>query len=273
MRKLAFVMAASMTLAGCVSPYFLAKLGRISGPVVIMWVGENKFVYVPGRKDQSFAFETATTGRVIEPGLMYTDGGSIPRFTQAFQGFSPWGYGPAYVIHDWIFYGRHCYVDRNLPGQEFYEDATRFADVNGDSLKARDHPRYKPISFDESALVLAEVIKTLVDYGQVPPRNVPAELISMAVDSPFALALWNQEGACDGQRVDPRHIAIAWLRTVGKNRLPPPTWRLSAGEVIEAQKYFGYAEQFIRSVSPDGLPPKQGTKPPIVDQTVVSQSN
>lgn len=271
MRKFVCVIFLSLTLSACVSPYFLAKLGRMSGPVVIVWVGENKFVYVPGRKDQSFAFETATTGRVIEPGLMYTDGGSIPRLAQAFQGFSPWGYGPAYVIHDWIFYGRHCYVDRNLPGQQFYADAARFVDVNGDSLTPEGHPRHKPISFDESALVLAEVIKTLVDYGQVPPRNVPAELISTAVDSPFALALWNQEGACEAQRVDPRHIAIVWLRTVGRNRIPPPTWRLSDGEIQEARKHFGEAEQFIRSISPNGLRPKQGAEPPANSDLIISQ--
>nr|WP_249779640.1 DUF1353 domain-containing protein [Bradyrhizobium sediminis] len=34
---------------------------------------------------------------------MYTDGGSIPRIAQIFNGLSPWGFGPAYIVHDWIF--------------------------------------------------------------------------------------------------------------------------------------------------------------------------
>jgi hypothetical protein len=113
---------------------------------------------------------------------------------------------------------------------------------------------------------LAEVIKTLEDYKQVPPRNGPAELISSAVDSPFAMTLWNAEGACDVQRVHPRHIARVWVQTVGKNRQPPSTWKLSEWEKREARKYFSEAERFLKSVSPDALPPKQKTVPPIVSQ-------
>src|ERR1019366_6291836 len=67
-------------------------------------------VYIPSPAS-SFAFTTTRSGKVIQPGLMYTDGGSIPRIAQIFGGFSPWGFGPAYAVHDWIFFGRHCILD------------------------------------------------------------------------------------------------------------------------------------------------------------------
>jgi hypothetical protein len=44
-------------------------------------------------------------------------------------------------------------------------------------------PPLPPVTFDESALILAEVIRTLADSGQVPQERVAPELISAAVDS------------------------------------------------------------------------------------------
>lgn len=238
MRKIAVAAALLLSLAGCVSPYLMAKLGKIGGAVTTIWVGADKFVYVPGDEGNNFAFETASTGRVIAPGMMYTDGGSIPRVAQIFKGFSSWGFGPAYVVHDWIFYGHNCYVD---PASSSYNDVVRFDDVNGVNGSA-------PISFDESALILAEVIKTLVDYGQVREQVLAAELISSAVDSPIALALWDRKGACDEHRVIPFHIAVAWLTVKGETLHPPKTWKLSEAEEIEAKKEFPRARAFIKSL-------------------------
>jgi hypothetical protein len=256
-----------LPLTACVSPYFEAKLGRISGSLATVWVGEEKFVYVPARSHQTLKFETATTGRLIEPGLMYTDGGSIPRFAQVLKGFSPWGYGPAYIIHDWVFYGHHCYLDRGLPNQNRYADARRFADVNGDPSLPHGHPRRHAVTFHESALILAEVVKTLIDYGQVQPRSTPGELISAAVDSPLAAAIWDREGACTDGRVEPRHIAIVWLRTYGDmDRDPPRTWKLSAWEIQEARKHQASARRFLESVNPMAPPPRQPARAPTVAQ-------
>jgi len=39
---------------------------------------------------------------------MYTDGGSIPRAFWVFRNYSPWGYGPAFIIHDWLFHMQNC---------------------------------------------------------------------------------------------------------------------------------------------------------------------
>jgi hypothetical protein len=238
MHRLALIVVTTLSLAGCVSPHLLAKTGQIAGPVVTMWVGADKFVYVPGMEGQNFAFETATTGRVIAPGMMYTDGGSIPRVAQIFNGLSPWGFGPAYIVHDWIFYGRNCYVDQE-PAE--YNDIARFDDVNGKNGS-------QPIQFDESALILAEVIKTLVDYGQVHEQVLAAEIISSGVDSPIAFALWNRRGNCAAHRVSPFHIAVVWLSVLGEGKSPPKTWKLSDWELVEARKEFPRARLHIKSL-------------------------
>ena len=58
--------------------------GKIRGQLLVIWVGEDRFVYWPFTNDpltfalgpdlqQKLGFQT------IRPGLMYTDGGSIPR--------------------------------------------------------------------------------------------------------------------------------------------------------------------------------------------------
>lgn len=236
----------TLLVNGCASPFFEAKVGKMGGPVTTMWVGPDKFVYVPGPPNTNFAFETATTGRVIAPGLMYTDGGSIPRAARIFKGFSPWDFGPAYIIHDWIFYGRHCYVD---PADAKYDDPKRFADVNGFNGS-------RPISFDESALILAQVIKTLVDRGQVNAWNFAGQIISSAVDSSFAAALWDAKGACRWMRVEPPDIAIVWLATTrNENELPPVTWKLSKWEIEQARLHFPAARAYIKSLDPAQSPP------------------
>ena len=195
-------------LAACASPYLEAGLGRINRPIDVVWAGADKFIYVPGPPGRNFGFETAQTGRIIEPGLMYTDGGSIPRIAQIFRPFSPWGYGPAYIVHDWIFYGRYCELDA-ADVDPAYEDYKRFADVNGDPRRPNT-PYYHRISFHGSAQVLAEVIKTIEDNQQVGLHKVPAQFITSAVDSLFASALWEAHNQCSRLRVTPRHMLMPW---------------------------------------------------------------
>ena len=75
--------------------------------------GSGRFVYVPspGRPLTFHRRSHDATVRTIVPEMMYTDGGSIPRQAQLFRGFSPWGFAPAYMVHDWIFVARHCLTD------------------------------------------------------------------------------------------------------------------------------------------------------------------
>ena len=56
-------------------------------------------------------------------------------------GLSPWALGPAYIIHDWIFLVHRC----NLPAP----------------------PEVKAITFPQSAQILAEVGKALVDANLI----------------------------------------------------------------------------------------------------------
>jgi hypothetical protein len=241
------VLAVCLVLAGCVSPFTTAQPSRINRPVNTVWVGADTFVYVPGASPlYNFTFETGN-GRIIAPGLMYTDGGSIPRFAQIFKGFSPWGFGPAYIVHDWIFYAQHCYVDRGEPDKYLYDDTTRFREIYG-------YGKYPKLEFGDSADILAQVIKTIIDDGEVRAENVPATLISSAVDSVFALALWNEPGACNRQRVSPEHIAVLWVRhNGGASDRPPLTWRLSAYEIGEAKRNLPRARCLAAAVVP-GVP-------------------
>jgi hypothetical protein len=226
-------------------------------PIDAVWVGVDKFVYVPGSKSNNFGFETAHTGRIIEPGLMYTDGGSIPRIAQIFKPFSPWGYGPAYIVHDWVFYGHYCELDANITDRH-YEDARRFADVNGDRSRLGT-PYEHPVSFHESAQVLAEVIKTMEDQQQIGLQKIPAQFITSAVDSTFASALWESRGQCERLRVTPRHIAMVWVRHNNGFRPVPPTWKLSRWEVAEASKLLAWARHAVRTLRPIKEREKRGT--------------
>src|SRR6266851_6434044 len=72
----------------------------------------------------------------IVPGLMYTDGGSIPRVFWSVPGLSPWAFGPAYIVHDWLFVVHRCH----WPAP----------------------PEVQAITFEQSAQILAEVGKSLV---------------------------------------------------------------------------------------------------------------
>lgn len=228
-------------LAACASPYTVAKPGTINRPIDTVWIGGDKFIYVPGPAARNFTFRTAHNDRVIAPGLMYTDGGSIPRAIQAFKGFSPWGYGPAYIVHDWIFYARHCYVDARNDDLRRYDDVVRFRDV-------QSAVGYGDDDFNSSAIVLAEVVRSLIDTEQVQDSVVPATLISSAVDSVFARALWDKQGSCEGSRVRPEHIAIVWVRYNDASGPPPPTWKLSSWEIGEARRFVTQARCLVRTV-------------------------
>lgn len=96
------------TLAGCAS-WITYGDGYLKGHVVVEWRREDKFVYRPDPNDL-FSFKPSfmkTTA--IVPGTMYTDGGSIPRIFWSIPGLSPWGFGPAYIIHDWLFVVHRCH--------------------------------------------------------------------------------------------------------------------------------------------------------------------
>ena len=184
--------SALLTACGQVD-YDAAPVGRFDGSLLVMWVGENtsgsgdgRFVFVPSpNRPLTFIRNNPdATLPKIQPEMMYTDGGSIPRPVQLFNGFSPWGYAPAYMVHDWIFVARHCLTD-------------------GKPTKAE-----KPVAamkFPESAEVIAEAIKTLVAEERVQKNDVAPPVISGAVAGPISYRRWVVKGACEGDRVTADH--------------------------------------------------------------------
>ena len=154
-------------LPGCASvKYAKVPKGEVGGRLTIEWVGPDKFIYRPDVQ-KPFYFKRAN-GEVIQPKAIYTDGGSIPRPLWALRGYSPWGYGPAFIAHDWLFDAHHC----NLPAAKNYSVFT-------------------------AADVLAEVMKTLMEAPNAQVIRSPYLLytIDAAVRTPIAQKLWN-EGQC-----------------------------------------------------------------------------
>ncbi|MEM1287563.1 MAG: hypothetical protein AAGH60_04350 [Pseudomonadota bacterium] len=177
-----------MLLAACGHVDFEnAPEGEFDGTLFVMWVGEGgssgdgAFVFVPNPRDPLiFRRSVDGTVREIRPQLMYTDGGSIPKLGQVFEGLSPWGYAPAYMVHDWLFAANQCLTD---------------------GLANEEEMKIEGMSFQESADIIAEAIKTLIETNQVSRNDVAPQVISSAVAGPIARRAWEREGACRNPRV------------------------------------------------------------------------
>ncbi|CAN7221006.1 hypothetical protein LJR231_000715 [Phyllobacterium sp. LjRoot231] len=196
-----------VALSACVSvDYSKLPSGSFSGSLFVMWVdeggssGDGKFLFVPDPSDPLIfrRSDPQSPGSVIRPGLMYTDGGSIPKIAQVFKGLSPWGYAPAYMIHDWIFTARHCIVDG--------EDNPRFDQV-------------RDVTFRDSAEILGEAIHGLIAEKRVQPNDLAGGAITTAVDSVVAKRLWDETGACKDLIVKPEDVAAAEAAIPGSSRL------------------------------------------------------
>ena len=181
-----------LMLAGCgMVDYPAAPVGRFDGSLFVMWVGEGadgqgdgRFVFVPTETPLTFTRVLPDgTEQVIAPQMMYTDGGSIPTLAQVFKGFSPWGYAPAYMVHDWLFVARRCLNDGMATEAE--------AEVAG-------------LTFQDSAEIAAEAIKTLIAAGKVAQNDVAPGVISAVV----AGGLWDRKGGCALDRISEDHLAM-----------------------------------------------------------------
>jgi hypothetical protein len=155
-----------ITLAGCAS-WITYGDGTLKGRVVVQWVGEDKFVYLP--QSNPLSFQPSFMSTAIVPEIMYTDGGSIPRIFWSIPGLSPWGLGPAYVIHDWLFEVHRCH--RPAP------------------------PEVSQITFEQSAQILAEVGKALVETGLVQ-HNMLEEIV-WGVRTRYARGIWDSSPTPD----------------------------------------------------------------------------
>lgn len=155
----------TLTLLASCAPIFYNQVqpGQLTGAIVVQWTDRDAFFFRPDPKNP-FQF-TRNNGETIVPESMRTDGGSIPRPLRALKNYSPWGYAPAFIVHDWIFWMHYC----SLPGADKYD-------------------------VDSAALIMAEVIKTQMLRDKDIDKFT---LYSMheAVKSPMARQAWTQ-GKC-----------------------------------------------------------------------------
>ena len=155
------------------------------------------FIYRPSKDEKErLTFKPSFMGKIV-PEDIFTDGGSIPRALWGIPGLSPWGLGPAYVIHDWIFEVHRC---------------------NHLDSWHRRHPsvpdEVKHITFEQSALILAQVGKNLIEHGLA--KNYLLEDIIWAVQTRYARGLWDQPGDETSCQLPPDTARLRVLRTKGQ---------------------------------------------------------
>jgi hypothetical protein len=126
--------------------------------ICLRWAAPDWFEFLP--QSPPFRYVRAS-GEKVEPGAMFTDGGSIPRAAQVLKSLSPWGYAPAYLLHDWEF------------------------DLH--------HARRSSKSFEDVRNTMMEAVKTLMETGICPKDEQIFTLISAGITSPFARHVWENE--------------------------------------------------------------------------------
>jgi hypothetical protein len=149
------------------------KEGVLKGRVVVEWDSEDRFIY--RAQANPLSFRPSFMRQAIVPGDMFTDGGSVPRVLWGIPGLSPWALGPAYIIHDWIFTVHRC--RRKAPAE------------------------VAAITFEQSALILAEVGKALIDHGLI--KHDMLNEIVWAVSTRFARDLWDTPGDTESCKLPP----------------------------------------------------------------------
>lgn len=155
-RRLALLLAAALLLTGCIPvAYDDVPAGRFEGVIELRWLYENHFLYLP-HPETPFRFIRAN-GEVLEPGPMVTDGGSVPPPLWGEASLNPWTYAPAYLLHDWIFRGVACGA------------------IAPDAF-----------SFRDTALIMAEALKTQMEENPRSFNRTAYDLIAASTASPAA---------------------------------------------------------------------------------------
>jgi hypothetical protein len=203
LRKSQLITAAVLaiaTLAGC-GTWISDQIqdGDLRGTVLIQWDGQDKFIYRKWNNPKPLSFRPSffKGSDAIIPDDMYTTGGSVPQVFWGIPGLSPWALGPAYIIHDWIFEVRRC----KLPAP----------------------PEVRDITFDQSAMILAEVGKELIDTGLVKDDMLGA--IVWAVRTNYARGLWETQ-KLPQECVRPPRFRAARAQIVANFEIPPRRARL-----------------------------------------------
>lgn len=158
-----------LIFTGCASQeYKQTGEGSFSGALDVRWVKNDYFVFIPN-KDNPLTF-TRPNGQIIRPGTMYTDGGSIPRLLWGVKGYSPWGYAPAYIMHDWLFQAKHC-----------------------------GYKPYNQYKFEDSVDVMAETLKAVMENDTEVRNYFVFDSIVASIASPIAKQLWDK-GTCNAPK-------------------------------------------------------------------------
>ena len=175
------------SITGCTSlSYRKTPAGEFNGKLDVRWVDTDYFLFIPNKNDPLTL--TREDGSQIVPELMFTDGGSIPKMFWGVKGLSPWGYAPAYMIHDWMFVAKHC---NSQPDQVF--------------------------TFDDSINVMGEALKAIMEGNKKVKNHFMFDAIVMAVGTPVAKRMWH-EGKC----VKPPQLANEFIMGPG-DATPPGT--------------------------------------------------
>ena len=158
---------AASTLTGCAT-LRRDEIGKgcLEGHVLVEWNREDKFIYRIVKDKKPLGFKPSFMNEFIVPQEMYTTGGSIPRILWGIPGLSPWGLGPAYIIHDWLFYVHRC------------------------NISAPEHER--KITFRQSQLILAEVGLELINKRLID-HDLLDEIV-YAVGTRYAENIWKRPG-------------------------------------------------------------------------------
>ena len=189
-------------LFGCsVVDFKKTQPGDFSGTLMVVWVdtgfsssqGDGEFLFIPYRNDpltfrRPEQDDIPEGKRIIAPQAFYTDGGSIPRFGQSIRGLNAWGYGPAYVIHDWLFVARRCLNDK---AKELPHHAT----------KPMEDISY--MDFKDSVEVMAETIKTI--HRDLKINEPTGQIIPIATSSNISRDRWTAIGTCGNPIINPKH--------------------------------------------------------------------
>uniref|UniRef100_Q47D40 DUF1353 domain-containing protein n=1 Tax=Dechloromonas aromatica (strain RCB) TaxID=159087 RepID=Q47D40_DECAR len=180
-----------LALCGCTSmSYSDTNKGVFTGRMFVEWVEGVGFIFRPDEESPLTFTPDDGNGKPIRPGVMYTDGGSIPRFLWGLHGFSPWEYAKAYIIHDWLFEAQHC--------------------------------GYKPdnsYSFSDSHRLMGETLKTLMETVPKLKSELVFDAVTDAVSTPIARYLWVRGGCNSPLQRREGGVAILGFESVPKGRV------------------------------------------------------
>ena len=210
-------------LSGCAANHYAkTPLGKFYGQTQLEWRSDREFIF---HQDLSrpFYFERANGEKII-PKSIFTDGGTIPRPLWSFHGYSPWEYGPAFIIHDWLFAAHQC----GAPGYEKY-------------------------TVDDAAQIMSECIKTLMETQPKIVQKNPTIMyrMNLAVKSFVAKRSWNA-GDCPPQPPEVIEEQLEQTQAKLKRQAPrsqrmqmPPKRKRPASEAPLLEKA---ADSIIQSV-------------------------